>query len=164
MRNLNLHIFRCAFFLGSSTSTSCLKMMLILFTCAILAASGVQAISSSWRPIVPVHTSLNILHQEASILGNAPTQTLYDADSSHLLVSHNEERCSLYKIAMTQQLYFEVLYLAEYQFLISGIGGCVYSYNCDECIFLINKIKNTKYWPINSKSPNSQDKRRLRIN
>jgi len=61
---------------------------------------------------VPSHVgSAGILHQEASIFGNAPTQALYDVDSSaahHLLLPHDQETCSLYKIAMSQQLYFEV--------------------------------------------------------
>ncbi|KMQ94365.1 neuronal pentraxin-2 [Lasius niger] len=77
---------------------------LIAFSCVA------QAISSSWRPILPAHNvGASILHQEASIFENAPTQTLYDVDGSHhLLLSHEQEKCSLYKVAMTQQLYFEV--------------------------------------------------------
>ncbi|XP_020300259.1 uncharacterized protein LOC109863952 [Pseudomyrmex gracilis] len=85
----------------------------ILFGCAVLAFfSKVQAISSSWQPIVPVHSSgASLLHQEASIFGNAPTQTLYDMDSPHLLLSNNNQgQCSLYKVAMNQQLYFEYIH------------------------------------------------------
>nr|XP_012217312.1 PREDICTED: neuronal pentraxin-1-like [Linepithema humile] len=90
-------------------------MMLILFARAILIAlftREIQAISSSWRPIAPVHAdgTAGILHQEASIFGNAPTQTLYDVDNSHLLLSHDQEQCSLYKVAMNQQLYFEYIH------------------------------------------------------
>lgn len=83
----------------------------ILLACAILAAfREVRAISSSWRPIVPGHADgAGILHQEASIFENAPTQTLYDVDSPHhLLLSHDRDTCSLYKVSMSQQLYFEV--------------------------------------------------------
>jgi len=89
-------------------------MTSVLLACAILVAltCNVRALSSSWRPIVPSHAgSAGILHQEASIFGNAPTQTLYDVDSSaahHLLLPHDQETCSLYKVAMSQQLYFEV--------------------------------------------------------
>lgn len=85
-------------------------MASLLSTCAILVAlCGVRAISSSWKPIVPAHSGASILHQEASIFGNAPTQTLYDVESSHhLLLPQDQERCSLYKVAMNQQLYFEV--------------------------------------------------------
>lgn len=96
---------------GSSRGTSCSKMTPILFSCAILAAflCEMEAISSSWRPIVPGHDGASILHQEASIFGNAPTQTLYDVDSPHhLLLPHDQETCPLYKVAMSQQLYFEV--------------------------------------------------------
>lgn len=84
----------------------------ILFACAIFVAFSceVQAISSSWRPILPGHADgAGILHQEASIFGNAPTQTLYDVDNPHhLLLPHDQETCSLYKVGMSQQLYFEV--------------------------------------------------------
>lgn len=81
----------------------------LLFACAVLVASReVQAISSSWRPIVPAHGGASILQQEASIFGNAPTQTLYDVDTPHLLLSPDQDRCSLHKVAMNQQLYFEV--------------------------------------------------------
>lgn len=96
---------------GSSRGTSRSKMTPVLFACAILAAflCKVQAISSSWRPIVASHADAGILHQEASIFGNAPTQTLYDVDSPHhLLLPHDRETCPLYKVAMAQQLYFEV--------------------------------------------------------
>ncbi|XP_011881276.1 PREDICTED: uncharacterized protein LOC105569427 [Vollenhovia emeryi] len=86
----------------------------IPFAYAILAAflCEVQAISSSWRPIVSGHADgAGILHQEASIFGNAPTQTLYDVDSPHHLLAHDDhETCSLYKVAMTQQLYFEYIH------------------------------------------------------
>jgi len=85
-------------------------MTLILFSCAVLVAFSreVQAISS-WRPIVPSHTGAGILQQEVSIFENAPTQTLYDIDSPHhLLLPHDQDTCSLYKVSMKQQLYFEV--------------------------------------------------------
>ncbi|XP_014469633.1 PREDICTED: uncharacterized protein LOC106741801 [Dinoponera quadriceps] len=85
------------------------KMTSVLFACVILVALC-EAISSSWRPIVPAHSGASTLHQEASIFGNAPTQTLYDADSSHLLLPQDQERCSLYKVAMNQQLYFEYIH------------------------------------------------------
>lgn len=95
---------------GSSRGTSRPKMTSILLAYATFIAFScvAQAISSSWRPILPAHNvGAGILHQEASIFENAPTQTLYDVDSS-LLLPHDQEKCSLYKVAMTQQLYFEV--------------------------------------------------------
>ncbi|KAL0105676.1 hypothetical protein PUN28_015859 [Cardiocondyla obscurior] len=88
-------------------------MTSIPFACAILAVflCEVQAISSSWRPIVPSHADAGILHQDASIFGNAPTQTLYDVDSSHhLLLPNSQDTCSLYKVVMNQQLYFEYIH------------------------------------------------------
>lgn len=87
-------------------------MMLILFARVILIALFTREMRaiSSWRPIAPVHVegAAGILHQETSIFGNVPTQTLYDVDNSHLLLPHDQEQCSLYKVAMNQQLYFEV--------------------------------------------------------
>ncbi|KYN00759.1 PREDICTED: uncharacterized protein LOC108775658 [Cyphomyrmex costatus] len=85
----------------------------ILFACAILAALSheTQAISSSWRPIVPgLPDGAGILHQEASIFGNAPTQTLYEDSPHHLLLPHDQDTCSLYKVSMNQQLYFEYIH------------------------------------------------------
>lgn len=98
---------------GSSKGTSRLKMTSILLAYATFIAFScvAQAISSSWRPILPAHNvGASILHQDTSIFEN--TQTLYDVDSSHLLLPHDQEKCSLYKVAMTQQLYFEVSRLA----------------------------------------------------
>lgn len=97
--------------LAGSSRTSRPKMTPIPFACIILAAlCEVQAISSPWRPIVPGHADgAGILHQEASIFENAPTQTLYDVDSPHhLLLPQDQDTCSLYKVSMSQQLYFEV--------------------------------------------------------
>lgn len=86
-------------------------MTLILFAFATLVAFSheVQAISSSWRPILSGQADgAGILHQEASIFGNAPTQTLYEDSPHHLLLPHDQDTCSLYKVSMNQQLYFEV--------------------------------------------------------
>ncbi|XP_028049789.1 uncharacterized protein LOC105831683 [Monomorium pharaonis] len=85
---------------------------MILLACAILAAFSCegQTISPSWRPILSGHADgASILHQEASIFGNAPTQTLYDVDSPHHLL-HDQDTCSLYKVVMNQQLYFEYIH------------------------------------------------------
>ncbi|KAL6430713.1 hypothetical protein ACFW04_006934 [Cataglyphis niger] len=85
--------------------------ILLAYATFIAFSCVAQAISSSWRPILPAHNvGAGILHQEASIFENAPTQTLYDVDSSHLLLPHDQEKCSLYKVAMTQQLYFEYIH------------------------------------------------------
>lgn len=65
-----------------------------------------QAISTSWSPSFPTPTA-SALHQgTVAIFENA--HSLYDAASSSLLAHHEEDRCTLYKIAMKQQLYFEV--------------------------------------------------------
>ncbi|XP_011258855.2 uncharacterized protein LOC105252901 [Camponotus floridanus] len=83
--------------------------ILLAYATFIAFSCVAQAISSSWRPILPPHNvGASILHQEASIFEN--TQTLYDVDSSHLLLPHEQEKCSLYKVAMTQQLYFEYIH------------------------------------------------------
>lgn len=96
--------------LAGSSRRSRPKMTPILLACIILAAlREVRAISSSWRPIVPGHADgAGILHQEASIFENAPTQTLYEDSPHHLLLPNDRETCSLYKVSMSQQLYFEV--------------------------------------------------------
>ncbi|XP_071874524.1 pentraxin-related protein b6 [Bombus fervidus] len=67
-----------------------------------------QAISTSWSPSFPTPTA-SALHQgTAAIFESA--QPLYDAASSSLLAHHEEDRCTLYKIAMKQQLYFEYVH------------------------------------------------------
>ncbi|XP_033320369.1 uncharacterized protein LOC117217123 isoform X1 [Bombus bifarius] len=67
-----------------------------------------QAISTSWSPSFPTPTA-SALHQgTVAIFENA--QSLYDAASSSLLAHHEEDRCTLYKIAMKQQLYFEYVH------------------------------------------------------
>lgn len=111
--NYDIHTDAIFLLSGSTRRTSePPKMTSILLACAALVAftCNVRAISSSWRPIVPSHVgSAGILHQDTSIFANAPTQTLYDVDSPHhLLLPSDHERCSLYKVSMTQQLYFEV--------------------------------------------------------
>ncbi|XP_012247154.1 uncharacterized protein LOC105681527 [Bombus impatiens] len=67
-----------------------------------------QAISTSWSPSFPTPTA-SALHQgTVAIFENA--HSLYDAASSSLLAHHEEDRCTLYKIAMKQQLYFEYVH------------------------------------------------------
>lgn len=65
-----------------------------------------QAISTSWSPSFPTPTA-SALHQGTVAIFES-AQPLYDAASSSLLAHHEEDRCTLYKIAMKQQLYFEV--------------------------------------------------------
>lgn len=65
-----------------------------------------QAISTSWSPSFPTPTA-SALHQGTVAIFES-AQPLYDAGSSSLLAHHEEDRCTLYKIAMKQQLYFEV--------------------------------------------------------
>lgn len=57
------------------------------------------AVSSSWRPVVP--SQLGILHQDTSIYGNSQ----YDNEN---FFGQENDQCALYKVAMNQQLYFEV--------------------------------------------------------
>ncbi|XP_060829810.1 uncharacterized protein LOC132914599 [Bombus pascuorum] len=67
-----------------------------------------QAISTSWSPSFPTPTA-SALHQgTAAIFESA--QPLYDAASSSLLAHQEEDGCTLYKIAMKQQLYFEYVH------------------------------------------------------
>jgi hypothetical protein len=66
----------------------------------------VQAISTSWRPSFATPTA-SALHQGTAAIYES-AQPLYDAASSPLLAHHEEDGCTLYKIAMKQQLYFEV--------------------------------------------------------
>ena len=67
------------------------------------------AISSSWRPVIPAQLGTSILHQEAAIYGNTPYN---DEEStltkSNLYLHPENDQCALYKVAMKQQLYFEV--------------------------------------------------------
>lgn len=73
----------------------------ISLLCTLLVLK-VQAISTAWRPAY----STSILHQEP-IYSNGPSQSLFNEGSS-LLSPHDQDRCALYKVAMNQQLYFEV--------------------------------------------------------
>ncbi|KOC67748.1 Neuronal pentraxin-1 [Habropoda laboriosa] len=69
----------------------------------------VQAISTAWRPAFS-NPSTSILQQDGPIYGN-PAQSLYDIDSSSILAQQEQQdRCTMYKIAMTQQLYFEYVH------------------------------------------------------
>ncbi|XP_050596542.1 uncharacterized protein LOC126925238 [Bombus affinis] len=81
-------------------------MWILAFFYGFLTAA--QAISTSWSPSFPTPTA-SALHQgTAAIFESA--QPLYDAASSSLLAQHEEDRCTLYKIAMKQQLYFEYVH------------------------------------------------------
>ncbi|XP_015430576.1 PREDICTED: uncharacterized protein LOC107187085 [Dufourea novaeangliae] len=83
-------------------------MRLILVSLfAILVAARVDAISTAWRPTLHAPPS-SILHQDGGIYGSGPAQSLYDFDGSSLL-GQEQDKCSLYKVAMNQQLYFEYI-------------------------------------------------------
>ncbi|CAK9803363.1 Neuronal pentraxin-1 [Anthophora quadrimaculata] len=69
----------------------------------------VQAISTAWRPSYAT-PSAGVLHQDGPVYGNSPTQSLYEIDSSSLLGQQDQDRCTVYKIVMTQQLYFEYVH------------------------------------------------------
>ncbi|KAK1116498.1 hypothetical protein K0M31_018962 [Melipona bicolor] len=62
-----------------------------------------RAISTSWNPSF---TPATFLHQGPA------AQSLYDVGGSLLLAQqqqhHHQDQCALYKVAMNQQLYFEV--------------------------------------------------------
>ncbi|XP_076300233.1 pentraxin-related protein b6 [Lasioglossum baleicum] len=81
-------------------------MGLIIFSlCAMMAAVSVDAISTAWRPSLPQAPS-SILHQDYD---TSAAQTLFEFDDSSLL-GGEQDKCSLYKVAMRQQLYFEYIH------------------------------------------------------
>ncbi|XP_076652064.1 pentraxin-related protein b6 [Halictus rubicundus] len=81
-------------------------MGLIVFAvCAMMAAARVDAISTAWRPSLP-QASSSILHQEYD---NSGPETLFEFEDSSLL-GGPQDKCSLYKVAMRQQLYFEYIH------------------------------------------------------
>lgn len=83
-------------------------MAILLLLQGLLAWTTAQAISTAWRPSYPAPAG-PILHREASsIFHSGQSQIPYDAAPSSLLAPHDRDRCTLYKIAMNQQLYFEV--------------------------------------------------------
>lgn len=68
--------------------------MIVLFLCAF--AWTAQGISTSWRPSFPVSAS-NVHPQTSGVFGVG--QSIYDPET---------DKCTLYKVSMNQQLYFEV--------------------------------------------------------
>ncbi|XP_066584528.1 uncharacterized protein [Prorops nasuta] len=85
--------------------------MALMSLVAILAISNVGTVLA-WRPIIPAHTSTSVLHQEASLYGGTPLQNPFDVDTGHQLLglSQEQDQCALYKISMSQQLYFEYIH------------------------------------------------------
>ncbi|XP_076230707.1 pentraxin-related protein b6 [Nomia melanderi] len=80
-------------------------MALIIFSvCAIMAAARVDAISTAWRPSLP-QPPTSILQD----YDTGPAQSLYEFEGSPLL-SEEQDKCTLYKVAMRQQLYFEYIH------------------------------------------------------
>lgn len=78
-------------------------MALISFSvCAIMAAARVHAISTAWQPSLP-HPPTGVLQDYDS----SPPQSLYEFEGSPIL-NEEQDKCTLYKVAMRQQLYFEV--------------------------------------------------------
>ncbi|XP_076237332.1 pentraxin-related protein b6 [Calliopsis andreniformis] len=84
-------------------------MTLAISLLCTLLAWRVQAISTSWRPAYP---AASILHQEP-IFTSGPSQSLFESEGPSLLSQHDQDRCTLYKVAMNQQLYFEYI---QYKF------------------------------------------------
>nr|XP_012135863.1 PREDICTED: uncharacterized protein LOC105661904 isoform X1 [Megachile rotundata] len=68
-----------------------------------------RAISTSWRPSFPISSS-SVLQHSSPVFANGPAQSLYDHETSSLLVQQEQDRCTLYKVAMNQQLYFEYIH------------------------------------------------------
>ena len=68
-----------------------------------------RAISTSWNPSF---TPATVLHQgPTAVYESGAAQSLYDVGGSLLLAQQQQQQldqCSLYKIAMNQQFYFEV--------------------------------------------------------
>ncbi|KAG7212707.1 hypothetical protein KM043_012978 [Ampulex compressa] len=86
-------------------------MTLFLLLCTVLLCSWANAITSPWRPILPIHTNTKILHHESTALGSAPMQSLYELEAHpHLVLQQERDTCSLYKVSMDQQLYFEYVH------------------------------------------------------
>lgn len=83
--------------------------MLFILLCSVFTTT--LAVSSSWRPIHPAQLSTSILHQEAAVYGGAG-HSIYNLEESslseQLLGQQDQDTCALYKVAMNQQLYFEV--------------------------------------------------------
>ncbi|XP_076756709.1 pentraxin-related protein b6 [Xylocopa sonorina] len=87
--------------------------MIVPFLYGILAWTTVQAISTSWRPSYQA-TADNVyqLQRDSLLYETGQIQSIYDIEGSSLLIQQEPEqdRCALYKIAMTQQLYFEYVH------------------------------------------------------
>ncbi|KAK2581376.1 hypothetical protein KPH14_005064 [Odynerus spinipes] len=84
---------------------------------ALLALASTNAISSPWRPVSPLATSAStgVLGQEAAFFGSLSSGSLsgnspYEIDGQLIDLSQEQDQCSLYKISMSQQLYFEYVH------------------------------------------------------
>lgn len=82
------------------------KETIMFLVCILFSAS--MAISSAWRPIVSSQPSTSILSQEAALAA----YNIDDSSFGHhqILGQQDDDQCALYKVAMNQQLYFEVSY------------------------------------------------------
>ncbi|OAD54535.1 hypothetical protein WN48_06590 [Eufriesea mexicana] len=80
------------------------KMTIPRIVYGLLTWTTVQAISTSWTPLFP--TTSSILRQTSTIFETSPEELTYDLGTS-ILAQHEQDRCTLYKIVMNQQLYFE---------------------------------------------------------
>ncbi|XP_033327334.2 pentraxin-related protein b6 [Megalopta genalis] len=77
----------------------------IVLACAAMAAAGVDAIATAWRPSLP-QPSPSILYQDYE---SPPSQVLFEFDGSPLL-TEERDKCAIYKVTMRQQLYFEYIH------------------------------------------------------
>ncbi|KAI4491120.1 hypothetical protein M0802_010430 [Mischocyttarus mexicanus] len=84
-----------------------------LLVCTLLALTNANIISTAWQPVPsPLGPTTSILRQEATLYRSLPsTNSHYDIDGQLIDLSHEQEQqCSLYKISMSQQLYFEYIH------------------------------------------------------
>nr|XP_050862143.1 uncharacterized protein LOC127069313 [Vespula vulgaris]XP_050862144.1 uncharacterized protein LOC127069313 [Vespula vulgaris] len=83
-----------------------------LLMCSLLAVTNVNAISTVWQPVPsPLVPSTSVLRQEGKLYGSLTSvNSPYDIDGQLIDLSHEQEQCSLYKISMSQQLYFEYIH------------------------------------------------------
>lgn len=86
------------------------NMLFLIFT----LFSSSMAASSNWVPVAAPHSNDGrILQQESSIYREESSTlhiTLDTVSSAHPLAQQEQDQCALYKVAMNQQLYFEVSY------------------------------------------------------
>lgn len=87
------------------------KVMLQLLMMMAMGVVTSLAVSTAWRPVVPGQLTTSILHQEAAAYTAGIGQSNfgnYDESPLSQQVIQEQDQCALYKVGMSQQLYFEV--------------------------------------------------------